>query len=102
MAAKTAVDIIKGLRYKLRMLGILIEEAAHMKIDNMSVVMNTSAPESTLKKKSNAIAYHYVCECVAAGIIQISYETSKTNKADILTKIHTGTERQRQIRTVLY
>jgi hypothetical protein len=102
MAAKTAVDIIKGLRYKLRMLGVPIEEATHLKMDNMSVVVNTSAPESTLKKKSNAIAYHYVRECVAAGIIQISYETSQTNKADILTKIHTGTERQRQIRTVLY
>jgi hypothetical protein len=84
------------------MLGIPILEATHLKVDNMSVVMNTSAPESTLKKKSNAIAYHFVRECVAAGIVQISYETSQTNKADLLTKAHTGTERQRFIRGILY
>ena len=33
----------------------------------MSVVNNTSRPESTLKKKSNAIAYHFVHESVASG-----------------------------------
>jgi hypothetical protein len=38
----------------------------------MSVVMNTTRPESTLKKKHNAIAYHRVREAVAAGIIRIT------------------------------
>jgi hypothetical protein len=102
MAEKSAVEIVKGMRYKLCMLGIPLDGPAHLRVDNMSVVANTTAPESTLKKKSNAIAYHFVRESVAADIIQIGYETSKTNKGDILTKAHTGPERQRLISTILY
>jgi Reverse transcriptase (RNA-dependent DNA polymerase) len=96
MALKAGVELIKGLRYKLRMLGI------HVRVDNMSVVSNSTAPESTLKKKSNAIAYHFVRESVAADIIRITYESSKTNKADVLTKTHTGPERQRIVSGILY
>jgi hypothetical protein len=70
--------------------------------DNMSVVHNTTAPESILKKKSNAIAYHFVREAVAANVIRISYETSETNLADILTKVHTGPERLRLARMILW
>ena len=60
MALKTAIEQIKALCYKLCMMGILIEGHAHVHNDNMSVVMNSTRPESTLKKKSNAIAYHFV------------------------------------------
>ena len=35
--------------------------------DNMSIIHNTQKPESTLKKKSNSIAYHAVRELVAMG-----------------------------------
>jgi hypothetical protein len=101
-ALKTAVDMVMGMRYKLRMMGIPIDGHTHMRVDNMSVVKNTSVPESTLKKKSNSIAYHYVREAVAAGIIKIGYETSQTNRADILTKIQTGIERQRIIHGILF
>jgi hypothetical protein len=102
MALKTAVDIIKGMRYKLRMMGIPLDGPTHVRVDNMSVVKNTTIPESVLKKKSNSIAYHYTRESVAAGSILIGYETSKTNKADILTKTHAGAERQRIIQGILY
>jgi hypothetical protein len=50
IALKTGVEIEKGLRYKLRMMGIPLEGDAHVRVDNMSVVKNTSVPESTLKK----------------------------------------------------
>ena len=33
----------------------------------MSVIHNTQRPESTLKKKSNSICYHAICESVAIG-----------------------------------
>ena len=49
MACKTAVEQLEGLHYKLRMMGVPIDGYAHMKIDNMSFVNNTSTPESTLK-----------------------------------------------------
>ena len=51
------------------MLGIPIDGSVSVFCDNMSVVMNTTRPESTLKKKHNAIAYHRVRKAVAAGII---------------------------------
>ena len=35
--------------------------------DNQSAISNTTAPETQLKKKSNSIAYHWVCESVASG-----------------------------------
>jgi hypothetical protein len=102
MAVKAAVEMIKGMRYKLRMLGVPIEGPATLFVDNMSVVANTSAPESTLKKKSNAIAYHFVRESVAADIIQIAFVKSADNKADVLTKPPAGPERQRLISGILY
>jgi Reverse transcriptase (RNA-dependent DNA polymerase) len=102
MATKTAVEIIKGMRYKLRMMGIPLDGHAHLRVDNMPVVANSTLPESTLKKKSNSIAYHFTRESVAADILRIAYETSKTNKADILTKTHTGVERERQASGILF
>ena len=62
---KTAVELSEGLRYKLRMMGVPIEGPTQVKADNMSVINNTSRPESQLKKKSNSIAYHYVRERAA-------------------------------------
>jgi hypothetical protein len=64
--------------------------------------MNTTVPESTLKKKCNAVSYHFVREAVAAGIVRIAYESSKSNRADMLTKIQSGTEHQRIAQTVLF
>jgi hypothetical protein len=60
MALKTSIELLEGLRYKLQMMGMSLDLHAYVKVDNMSVVRNTSVPESMLKKKSNSIAYHYV------------------------------------------
>lgn len=90
------------MRYKLRMMGVPVSGHAHMRVDNMSVVKNTTMPESSLKKKSNAIAFHFVRENVAAGIVRIAFEPSGSNRADMLTKVQSGPERQRIAATVLY
>ena len=74
MTLKTGIEIIKDLCHKLRMMGVPLEGHAHVCIDNMSVVNNTSRPESTLKKKSNAIAHHSIRESVASGMCKIAYE----------------------------
>ena len=102
MALKAAVEMIKGLRYKVRMMGIPLEEATHVLVDNMSVVYNTTRPESTLKKKSNSISYHYVRESAAAAEIKISHVESSENVSDMLTKLQTGPERKRLAQMVLY
>jgi hypothetical protein len=54
--------MIKGLRFKLRMMGVPLDGHAHMQVDNNSVVCSTLLAESTLKKECNAISYHYVRE----------------------------------------
>ena len=102
MALKVGIEMTKGLRYKLRMLGVPLDGHAHIRVDNMSVVQNSTRPESILRKKSNAIAYHFVRENVAKGVCRIAYEPSKSNLADLLTKVQTGTERKRLAEMILY
>jgi hypothetical protein len=86
VAAKIAVEMVEGLRYKLRMMGVEIHGPTDMFGDNQSVVVNATKPESVLKKKHNAIAYHRVREAQAAGYLRFAHEPGETNLADILTK----------------
>jgi hypothetical protein len=58
VALKTGIETLRGLRYKLRMVGVPISGPTYVYGDNMSVIHNTQRPESTLKKKSNSICYH--------------------------------------------
>ncbi len=44
------------------MMGITVDKPAFVFGYNQSVLANTAAPASTLKKKSNATAYHFVRE----------------------------------------
>ena len=46
-------------------MGIPCEGPAYICGDNKSVLANTSIPDSTLKKKSQSIAYHVIREGVA-------------------------------------
>jgi hypothetical protein len=101
-AMKTAVEMVEGLRYKLRMMGVPIDGPCNVKADNMSMVRNSSVPESQLKKKSNSIAYHYVRERAAADVVIINYESTKTNIADMLTKTQCGLVRRKLCSYVLY
>lgn len=57
VAMKVGMEALRGLRYKLRMMGIPLSGPSYIYGDNMSVIHNTQRPESTLKKKSNAICY---------------------------------------------
>jgi len=88
------VELLEGLIYKLQMMGVPIEGYCHTCVDSMSVVNNTSIPESVLKKKSNTIAYHYVRSKCAEDVLRITYENTKTNLADILTKVQVGTTKK--------
>jgi hypothetical protein len=51
VALKTVMEKLRGLRYKLRMMGFQIDGPTYAFGDNMSVVKNTSAPESVLRNK---------------------------------------------------
>ena len=71
VALKIAIDIAVEFRYKLRILVIPLAGSSQALCDNKGVVLNTTLPSSTLKKKHNAIAYHRVREAVAAKIAKI-------------------------------
>ncbi len=86
VAMHIAVDMIEGLRYKLRMFGVPIDGPANVLSDNMAVIQNSTIPSSTIKKKHNAICYHRVREAVAAGVVRIAKIDTKDNLADMFTK----------------
>jgi hypothetical protein len=101
-AMKTGVELVEGLRYKLRMMGCPLDGPTHIKADNMSVIHNCSNPASTLKKKSVSIAYHYARERCAASVCSVSYVNTKHNLADMFTKSQPGAVRRRLAEQVLY
>ena len=92
-AMRTALDMIEGLRYKLRMLGVPIDGPANVYCDNEAVYKNNSVPESVLKKKHHSIAYHRCREAVAAGTMRIAKQGTEKNLADLFTKILTVARR---------
>ena len=84
------VEIVEGSRYKLQMMCIEVDEPTNVFCDNDSVVKNTTSPESTPKKKNNAIVYHQTREAQATGIVRISKEDGETNLADLFTNLLAG------------
>ena len=86
VAGKIACEMAIDIRYRLRMLGVPVVGSCLMFGDNQSMVTNVTTPGSSLKKRSLAIAYHKVRECVAAGIVDIVHCRSEHNLADLMTK----------------
>ena len=66
VSMKTGVEALRGIRYKLRMMGVPLTRPTYVYGYKISVIYNISQPESTLKKKSNSICYHAVRESVAS------------------------------------
>jgi hypothetical protein len=102
VALRTARDLIISLRYKLRMFGVPIEGPTQVFCDNQGVVLNSSIPESVLTKKHNAINYHAVREAAAAGVLEVIKEDTKTNLADLFTKVLHADRRRELIGSILY
>jgi len=102
IALKTAVEMIEGLRYKLRMMGIEVIGPTDVLCDNESVVKNSTRSESTLKKKHNAIAYHRVRESQAAKIVRIAWQCGQENLADLFTKNLAGPRLRELAGRILY
>src|SRR6056300_696374 len=95
IAMKSCIEAITHLRYKLRMFGIpMTDEPTHVICDNESVVKNSTLVESTLNKKHNSIAYHYVRWNVAAGVVKTSWMPGDYNLADAFTKRLTHQRRE--------
>ena len=102
-AMKQCTEYIRGLRYKLLMMGIACPEHTFVYGDNQSVLANTTVPHSVLKKKSNSIAYHFVHEGCARDEWRTAYIWTAFNPADLLTKpLSSGEKRRRFVGMLLY
>ena len=94
IAMKLCCEYIRGLRYKLRMMGIAVDMPAFIFGDNQSVLSNTSLPHSKLKKKSSSIAYHFVREGCAMSEWKTTYLNTDLNPSDMLTKSLSGGQKR--------
>ena len=99
---KQATEFVRGLRYKLRMFGIPVNEPTFIYGDNQSVLTNMIMPGSTLKKKSNSIAFHFVREGAGRDEWRTTYINTLLNVADLITKPLAGAKRWGFIRMLLH
>ena len=86
VAAKLAVEQIISMRLTLRYLGVEVHGATHLFGDNGSVVTSSSVPESPLRKRHQALAYHFTREAIASGAVDFRHLPGDLNPADILSK----------------
>ena len=100
---KQCTEYVRGLKYKLRMMGISCDGPCYIFGENQSVLNNSSNPDSRLNKKSNSIAYNFVREGVARDEWRCTYVESKKNQSDLLTKVITdGPKRSRHVQKILH
>jgi hypothetical protein len=101
VAMKLGVEALRGIRYKLHMMGIPIAGPTYVYGDNMSIIHNTQRPESTLKKKNLSICYHAVRKAVAMGEKLTSHVRTKNNFSDFMTKVTYGQKRRHLVGSIL-
>ena len=103
MAMKHATEYVRGLRYKLRAMGVPVVESVYIYGDNKSVLVNLGTPHSQLKKKSNSVAFHHVREGSALDEWRTTYINMHENIADLLTKnLPSGANRTKFCQTLLH
>jgi hypothetical protein len=102
VAMKHGVETLRGLRYKICMMGIPLSGPTYIYGDNKSQVTNSSRPDSTLKKKCNSICYHAIRELVAMDETLLMHIRTGENLADFLTKITSGAKRCKLVSGVVH
>jgi len=102
VALRTALALVKDLRYKLRMMRVPLIGPTLMFGDNKSVVNSASIPEHKITKKHLGICYHAVREAAAQGIWRVGWCKSAHNIANSLTKILSGTVKEKEINKWMY
>ena len=103
MAMKHATEYVRGLRYKLRAMGIPVNGPTYIFGDNQSVLANTTVPHSQLKKKINTVAYHHCREGSAFDEWRTTYINTHDNPSHLLTKAFPpGEKRTRFCKSLLH
>jgi hypothetical protein len=92
IAMTNGMETVRGLRCKLRMMGIPIDGPAFVcGGDNVvSVTHNAQRPESMLKKKSNSVRYHCCRESVAMNECMTGQVPTEQNPAGLCAKVIPG------------
>ena len=101
IALRIATEQVEALRYKLRMFGVPLSGPARVFCDNESVVNVTSNVEARLKKKHASVSYGKIKSALAASVILVYYESTKSNIADLLTKVLSVQTRVKLIKSIL-
>ena len=65
-AINQAIEIMKGLRYKICLFGMPIENSELINCNNEVACKNMSIPGYALNKKIHRISYHFFREVVAS------------------------------------
>ena len=103
MAMKHATEYVRGLRYKLRSMGIPVDECAYVYGDNKSVLVNSGTPYSQLKKKSNSVACYHVREGSALDEWRTTYINTHENVSDLMIKnLPSGAKRAKFCKMLLH
>ena len=76
-------------------MGIPCYGPAYIYGDNQLVLASATIPDSTLKKKSQSIAYHFVREGLARDEWRTAYINTHENEADLLTKLLPNGEKRK-------
>ena len=84
------------------MMGVSIDGPSYVYGENMSVINNTSKPESCLKNKSNSICYHFIRESVSMKECLTTHVPTLRKIADLLTKCLSGKKRRDLVRGILF
>jgi hypothetical protein len=93
MAMKTAIELVEGLWFKLRMMGCPLDGPTCVTADNMSVVHNCTKPKSVLKKKSCSIAFRFCRERIVGKVVFVVWTKLEDNLVDMFTKSQPGPTR---------
>ena len=84
------------------MMGVPMDGPTYVYGDNMSVIFNTSQPESQLKKKSNSACCHAVRESAAMKECFTTHISSLLNFSDLLTKVLYGQKRRNLVDGLMF
>ena len=85
VAMNQACDYVRGLWFKIIIMGITVEETKYVYDDNQYVLDNTIMPEWTTKKKFNTTGLHFVREGRAIYEWRMVYINMHINVSDIMT-----------------
>ena len=102
-AIKVAMEYVRGLRFKLRMMGIPVDEPAFVFGNNQSVIANTANPASMLRKKSNSVVFHHCQDDLAGDAWRTAYVNTHDNAANLFTEpLSSGEKCCRFVRMLLH